>query len=299
MIAIANVDFDWFNILSEDTPQEVNFWTPTPWNIKSLNKGDIFYFFLKMPYRKIGGYGYFSHYENLSTKEAWNIFGRRNGVNNLEELISRRDKYASTYSKYFVPSDNPTIGCIILINPSFFDEENYFDPKHHGITYPLSVGKLKYYPLEHISEKELIKHNSPKQFFSIIENENKSYSFSRHNKRKGQHQFRKMVLEAYRYKCAITSEDCLEVLETAHIQPYINENSNHIQNGIALRTDIHKLFDTGLLTIDTSYNVIISPFLSSTQYNIYNKMQINFPSEKHLRPSKSSLEYHNKVVFRG
>ena len=38
----------------------VNFWTPTPWGVKGLRKGDRLYFMLKAPVRKIGGYGIFS-----------------------------------------------------------------------------------------------------------------------------------------------------------------------------------------------------------------------------------------------
>jgi putative restriction endonuclease len=54
-IAIAPTDIDWFNNLKEQTHTIVNFWTPTPWNIKKLENGDKLYFMLKKPIRKIGG----------------------------------------------------------------------------------------------------------------------------------------------------------------------------------------------------------------------------------------------------
>ncbi|WP_375091222.1 HNH endonuclease [Peribacillus sp. RS7] len=39
-------------------------------------------------------------------------------------------------------------------------------------------------------------------------------------------------------KYAITGDSVYEVLEACHIQPYKNEDSNHMQNGILLRADI-------------------------------------------------------------
>lgn len=96
MIAIAPTDLDWFKFLSEDlSTRVINFWTPTPWNVKQLDEGDKFYFLLKSPVRKIGGYGTFRYYENMSARKAWNKFGRGNGVNSLSELVVKANKYGN------------------------------------------------------------------------------------------------------------------------------------------------------------------------------------------------------------
>ena len=78
--------------------------------------------------------------------------------------------------------------------------------------------------------------------------------------------FRKNILYVYNYACAVTGIKQKEVLEAAHIQTYINEESNKIQNGVCLRVDIHKLFDNGLISIDKDYRVIISSLLETTAY---------------------------------
>jgi putative restriction endonuclease len=66
VIGIAPTDLDWFETLREvQYPSTVNFWTPTPWNPRRLGEGDKFYFLLKAPYRKVGGYGHFFYYENM------------------------------------------------------------------------------------------------------------------------------------------------------------------------------------------------------------------------------------------
>src|SRR5829696_2962390 len=146
MIAIAPTDLDWFEVLSEESPApEINFWTPTPWNISGLEQGNRFYFLLKAPYRKIGGYGHFRYYENMSAREAWNRFGKGNGVSNLAELVERTSKYASRHSTTFVPSVNPEIECIILDRPVFFEESDFFRPEDYGKFFPRQVVKLKYF----------------------------------------------------------------------------------------------------------------------------------------------------------
>ena len=52
---------------------------------------------LKSPIRKIGGYGKFREYKNMSTTEAWNKYGKNNGVESLDEL--ERTKFYSVAYK--------------------------------------------------------------------------------------------------------------------------------------------------------------------------------------------------------
>jgi hypothetical protein len=60
MIAIAPTHQSWFDQLrSRPHGKVVNFWTPTPWNVRQLKPGDLFYFLLKAPIRKIAGFGQF------------------------------------------------------------------------------------------------------------------------------------------------------------------------------------------------------------------------------------------------
>src|SRR5258708_30247438 len=47
------------------------------------------------------------------------------------------------------------------------------------------------------------------------------------------------------YTTLFRSEAVVELLEAAHIQPYVDERSNHPQNGLCLRVDLHRLFDEG------------------------------------------------------
>jgi putative restriction endonuclease len=234
MIGIAPTDLDWFESLREEQyPSVVNFWTSTPWNPRRLDEGDRFYFLLKAPYRMIGGYGYFSYYENMTAKEAWNRFGKGNGVNNLSELVARASRYAERHSIAFAPTENPEIGCIVLSQTVFFDDDQFFRPEDYGLSFPREVVKFKYFDVDSVGDSEVLK-SDPKGF-QLVTDKSDDYRSQRVKNRKGQAAFRQRILAAYGSKCCVTSETSLEVLEASHIQPYVNRDSNHVQNGLCLR----------------------------------------------------------------
>lgn len=68
------------------------------------------------------------------------------------------------------------------------------------------------------------------------------------NTRPHQAQFRKSVLQACE-RCVITNATMPEILEAAHIKPYKYKGEDTIANGLAMRVDIHTLFDAGHLRI--------------------------------------------------
>ncbi|SMB98811.1 putative restriction endonuclease [Thermanaeromonas toyohensis ToBE] len=299
MIAIAMTDLDWFFYLREFTFDEVNFWTPTPWRFRKLKPGEKFYFLLKSPIRRIGGYGYFGYYDEMSARDAWEKFGKANGVPDFSILVKKINDYASRNSNRYIYSNNPLIGCIIIEKPVFFNDDEFFEPERYQKPVPSSIVKFKTFT-EDFPGYAIRNHLNLRQSFHLVEdNTGVNYRISKSKDRSGQSQFRQQVLEAYGYKCCISGETCLEIIEAAHIQPYINENSNHVQNGIPLRVDLHRLFDLGLITIDTEYKVRISDQLSSSDYNCYRNRAIYLPEDPTKYPSKEALTYHNKMVFRG
>src|SRR5690606_21606955 len=79
--------------------------------------------------------------------------------------------------------------------------------------------------------------------------------------------FRVLVTEAYQRKCAITGESTLPVLEAAHIKPFADEGPNRPDNGLLLRSDFHKLFDLGLVTVTPSFHVEVSPRIREEWFN--------------------------------
>lgn len=111
--------------------------------------------------------------------------------------------------------------------------------------------------------------------------------------RQGQRRFRALLLSAYGGQCAITGESVTQVLDAAHIRPYRGPDSNHVTNGLLLRTDLHSLLDLQLLAIHPEQRtVVLSKTLrGSTTYGALNGVPLREPSTTPDRPAASALEY--------
>lgn len=112
-------------------------------------------------------------------------------------------------------------------------------------------------------------------------------------RRRGQVEFRRKLLDAYGSRCAISDCDVIEVLEAAHIIPYMGPESDSISNGLLLRADLHTLFDLGHIAIDSgAMAVIISPLLRYSTYGNIAARQVRLPADRSKHPSMGALEYH-------
>ncbi len=101
------------------------------------------------------------------------------------------------------------------------------------------------------------------------------------------------MLAAYQYRCAITGCDAVEALEAAHITPYRGDHTNHVQNGLLLRADLHSLFDLGLVSIDPkTMTVVIAADLVGTTYGEFAGMDLSLLSDPEQRPSTDALAKH-------
>ena len=69
--------------------------------------------------------------------------------------------------------------------------------------------------------------------------------------------FRRAVLVAYDVRCAITGCDVEAALDAAHVADW--HVANDAGAGILLRTDLHRLFERGLLVIGPDYRVAEAP----------------------------------------
>lgn len=299
MFAISPTDLNWFEFLRESSfNNEINFWTPTPWNITGLAAKDKFYFMLKSPIRKIGGVGDFREYVNLSPSEAWSRFGKKNGCNSREELVQRLDKYKAKRSTNSQGGISGQIGCIVLDNVEFWDVESYIDSEDLRIDFSPNIVKIKYFnnqePFE--TQKAYIQNSLP---FILVEESHEKYKKTRGViEREGQSSFRAKLSRAYCGACCITGERTPELLDAAHIQPYLNKNSNHVQNGLLLRVDFHRLYDCGLLYIDHNYKIEISSLINDEYYKSFSGKTIKLPNLVSDYPSKEAL-IRRKIEFRG
>ncbi len=291
---VALTDYNWYFLLkTHKITAEANFWTPTPWKVKKIKSGDNVYFLLKKKYgRSICGYGKFVRYEEMSLINTWNLYGTKNGVNNLIEMKSRVEGYVKKNSNTKFLEESHIIGNIILKDIVFIDDELQKNPETYGWSVADQVVKFKYINDEifHIDEK---KNNMP---FSLVGSDQKEIITINNKVRYGQESFRRLLLKAYSRKCCITGEEEESVLEAAHIQAYISKESNHVQNGLLFRVDFHRLFDQGLITINEDFQICVSKKLNSDYYRKFNGKQISLPKDDY-KPSLNAIRWHNKNVF--
>jgi putative restriction endonuclease len=122
--------------------------------------------------------------------------------------------------------------------------------------------------------------------------------------RLGQGSFRVLVTDAYNRRCAMTGEKALPVLEAAHIRPYSSGGRHELSNGLLLRSDLHRLFDKGYLTVDPNENVIVvsrrlkEEFDNGDEYYPLHGKPVQPPTGRNALPAREHLAYHSEHVFR-
>jgi putative restriction endonuclease len=304
-------DNSWFNYLSQIYPDDINFWQPGGNTaFKVLNPGEPFLFKLKSPLNAIGGIGFFSRHTYLPISVAWEIFGERNGCNSFEEFRRMILNYRQDKDNF-----NPQIGCIVLSNPVFFRKEDWIKVPDNwsksivqGKSYDMQdpISSYVWQQVQTTLEKYPFMSQVPEKTNQLILEE----SEPRYGKpvlskvRIGQGAFRVMVTDSYSRRCAISGEKTLPVLEAAHIKPYALSGPHTISNGILLRSDMHKLFDTGYITITNDLKVEISKRIKEEYengreyYQYHGKQLLYLPTIDRDKPSNQFIDWHNSNVFR-
>jgi hypothetical protein len=109
-------------------------------------------------------------------------------------------------------------------------------------------------------------------------------------RRRGQSAFRRELLHAYSGCCAISGWAVEDVLDAAHILPYRGDHTNHVTNGLLLRTDLHALFDLNLLRVDPeSHTVLLDARLLDSPYAEFHGRALRLPVDAAQRPSQACL----------
>lgn len=112
--------------------------------------------------------------------------------------------------------------------------------------------------------------------------------------RQGQTEFRQALLRAYGGICAISQCPISQVLEAAHIHPYRGTKTNHVTNGILLRSDFHLLFDLGLIAVHPeTHKVFFKPeLLEAEDYAEFEDCYLGVPDALSQHPSPKALRWH-------
>lgn len=285
---------------------EVNFWQPRGRvSFTSLRPGSLFLFKLKKPHNHIVGGGYFVRSTSLPLSIAWETFEKKNGAKSRLDFESMIRKFTNDSS-----IRDPEIGCIVLAAP-FFWPENLWIPDPIGFAGNIVRGR--YYDTEKSADVELWNavqlrlemgnRNSTVQLLADHEPIRRFGAPITVKPRLGQGAFRVLVTDAYKRRCAITGEHTLPVLEAAHILPFSKNGPHEVTNGLLLRSDFHKLFDLGMITITKNYKIEVSPrikeeyFNGKAYYRLHGENLQSLPDLPEERPDKNLLIWHNENIF--
>lgn len=306
---VAVTDLEWYNNLSRLAPDDVNFWQPGGSSVlRRLTPGAPFLFKLKSPLNVIAGVGFFASHSILPLSLAWDIFELRNGVSSFEALWEVIGNLRRPQNPL---AENSNIGCIVLSNPIFFEERDWIETPPN---WSPNTQQYKYYDLNDEFGKNLWDRLTAtlQEYLSTKQDEGLKSEFILHEPestyttsilrkvRLGQAAFRVMVTEAYTRRCAISGERTLPVLEAAHIKPYSISGPNFISNGLLLRSDIHKLFDSNYITVTPDFMVNVSrrikeEFENGKEYYRFHGRQLaTTPSSRSDVPLKEFLDWHNE-----
>lgn len=305
---VGVTDQRWYEFLSS-RPEltEVNFWQPGGSTVfKALKPGELFLFKLHSPNNYIVGGGFFTTASLLPVSLAWETFGPMNGVPSLEEMRRRIVAFRRKAGRL---GEDFTIGNVILQQPFFFTRDAWI-PIPAGFSLNIVQGKT--YDLDLREGREiaaaLAERLAARATVSVQRNVAEGVVRQMFSdpvlvrRRLGQGAFRVLVTDMYDRQCAVTREHTLPILEAAHIKPITMAGQHLVTNGLLLRTDVHRLFDLGYVTISPDMRFRVSKRLeedwrNGKVYYAYDGQPINMPNDSSCRPDPQMLEWHADTVF--
>lgn len=121
--------------------------------------------------------------------------------------------------------------------------------------------------------------------------------------------FKRHIIQLYQSTCAFTGMRLVSryghnFVDACHIVPFSVSHDDRIGNGIALCPNMHRAFDRGLLTVDETFRIIVSPHFTEDEEHAYSlrKLQgrrINGPQLVKYQPQLDNLKWHREHVFKG
>lgn len=257
----------WFDFLAPLSPDEVNFWQPSgTGEFRALRPGDLFLFKLKAPWNAIAGGGVFAHASLAALSLAWEAFGQKNGNPDLAAM--RRTIAQLRRAAPLGEREDPVIGCRILTSPFFWPEERWLPAPPsfaantvtgRGYTTEEADGLVLWRAVQERLYRDEAAGGPGFAPSPGLRDPAGPYlgdptgpcygTPTILQRRLGQGAFRFAVTDGYGRRCAISGERTLPILDAAHVRPYAEGGGHEVSNGLLLRTDIHRLFDLGYVTV--------------------------------------------------
>jgi HNH endonuclease len=300
---VGVTDNDWFQFLRSRGLDEVNFWQPSgSTRFRALEPGGLFLFKLHSPRDFIVGGGHFAHFSLLPHQLAWDFFEEKNGAPTFEQMEQRIRKYRKSAER----QPHFTIGCILLSEPFFFSEEDWIPVPED---WAKNIVRGKGYDLTRGLGARLWEDVRLRLHGQVVAERPDEQQRSLYGDpvpmrpRLGQGTFRALITDTYERRCAVTGEKALPVLDAAHIRSVKTGGRHLVENGLLLRSDVHRLFDSGYVTVTPDYRFRVSRLLkeefdNGEPYYPLAGQEIWLPGRTEERPRRELLEWHSDTVFR-
>lgn len=305
---VAITDRSWFELLSQERPDEVNFWQPSgSRKFGAVSMGELFLFKLHAPDDFIVGGGVFGHASNVPLSLAWEAFGIKNGVASLAEMRRRIARYRRD-DALLDPRADPTVGCRILTQPFFWPREQWL-PVPESFARNIVTGK-RYgtddsegrYLWDAVADRAgLVELGQIDEVHGVASRYGAPQTV---RPRLGQGAFRLTVTDAYERRCAVSDEKTLPILDAAHIRSFGEGGAHDPANGLLLRTDIHRLFDLGYVTVSEDHRFEVShrlkaDFDNGRHYYDLHGAQVRNPKRGYAAPAADALTWHREHLYLG
>ena len=144
------------------------------------------------------------------------------------------------------------------------------------------------------------------QSFSLPKDYGETESRALVKVRRGQQFFRQSILSAYGVRCCISGINVPELLVASHIRPWRDFPNERLSpsNGLCLSSLHDRAFDTGLITVDREFRLVLSARLQDyfpqpalqRNFGPFQGKKIQLP-KKWAAPSQDYLDYHREILF--
>ena len=272
--------------------------------------------------------GYIQFLSGFSQKKSGKVNSYVQAIKILDELLPYQDKINLNGQSLYDIDESATLEQVLhLVNDEVKKlkegKQNIFD---HGkptqISYPRDnfcsaalrglieyAQKLQFEKADDIVAKE----KNPQTISTKLTNhfgldKEGEDVVSVSKRRKGQDYFRRMILENYCSRCALTGIDIPALLLASHIIPWAVNKKQRLNpcNGICLSALYDKAFDKGYISFSPDdYSVILSSALRENEAKDYYEQHFGCIIGRKLimpnnyLPNRDFLAYHREEVFVG
>ena len=112
-----------------------------------------------------------------------------------------------------------------------------------------------------------------------------------------QARFRTMILNCDKRRCVLTGDETIQALDASHLIPAAMGENDIPFNGITLRADLHRLFDTCLFTFAADGRVVVperQPGLSEAYIQLLQNARLSRATWRRVRAVLASPEFQNR-----